>query len=65
MTEAEAAELQAVLTEFIPRGTVEVAADPAGGGARIVIESDGRSHRYSIQSADSPLLRHLLTGYPD
>lgn len=63
MTVGEAAGLQAVLSEFVTRGKVTVAAGPAG--ARIVIKADGAQRAYDIRDADAALLRHLLTGRAD
>jgi hypothetical protein len=57
---SEARELQDALSMRVPGGEVAVAADP--DGARIVIEVDGRSHRYNVGNPPSALLNQLLTG---
>ena len=60
MTDAEAREIEGVLSLHVPGGSVTVTAEP--GGARIVIEAGGTSRRFSVGDGASPLLSLLVTG---
>ena len=55
------AEIKAVLSHIDPGVKVEVT--PENGGARIVVEVNGQTHRFSIGKGRSALLNYLLTGH--
>jgi hypothetical protein len=56
-------DIEAVLSHADPSANVEATPEP--DGARIVVEVNGQTHRFSIGPGRSALLNYLLTGHVD
>jgi hypothetical protein len=63
MNQREAQELEGVLSHRFAHGEIAVIAQP--GGARVLIEINGVSHKFSLGDGPSALLNHLVTGFAD